>query len=153
MQPASGSQFGRWLDDAGHNHGDDEVSLTAGSRVEDGIQMQVAQATKDGGNVAVGKRTGDVKGIGQGGRWGCQRAGQSRTKGVNLLGGEMGDVGEGASLDFAVLAVGFAQEDGGRGVAIGDSGDVHAYIIREYFLTYKYNIAILHAYKMGRKNS
>src|SRR5215469_17570934 len=147
MQPASGSQFGGWLDDAGHNHGDDEVALTAGSRVEDGIQMQVAQATEDGGDVAVGKRARDVKGMGQGGRWCCQRAGQSRTEGVNLLGGKMGDVGEGASLDFAVLTVRLAQEDGGRGVAVGDGGDVHAYIILDHDLIYKQNIAILHAYK------
>ena len=61
----------------------------------------------------------------------------------------MGDIGEGASLDFAVLTVGFAQEDGGRGVAVGDGGDVHAYIIRDYNTIYKQNIAILHAYKIA----
>jgi len=36
-------------------------------------------------------------------------------------GGEpVGEVGQGAILDLAVLAEGFAQENGGRGVAIGD---------------------------------
>jgi hypothetical protein len=44
--------------------------------------------------------------------------------------GEMSDVGDGASLDFTVEAVGFAEEDGGRRVAIGHGGDVHAYTIR-----------------------
>ena len=61
----------------------------------------------------------------------------------------MGDVGEGASLHFAVLTVGSAQEDGGRGVTVGDGGDGHAYEenIR------KHNIAILHAYKGRWKTS
>ena len=58
----------------------------------------------------------------------------------------MGDVGEGACLDFAVFAVGFAEEDGGRGVAIRDGGHVHAYIIRIYMRQYKHNNQQLHAY-------
>jgi hypothetical protein len=41
----------------------------------------------------------------------------------------MSDVGDGASLDFAVETIGFAKEDGGRGTAVGYGGDVHAYII------------------------
>jgi hypothetical protein len=41
----------------------------------------------------------------------------------------MSDVGDGARLDFAVEAIGFAEEDGGRGVAVGYGGDVHAYRI------------------------
>jgi hypothetical protein len=41
----------------------------------------------------------------------------------------MGDVGDGASLDFAFKTIGFAEEDGGRGVAVRYGGNVHAYII------------------------
>jgi hypothetical protein len=41
----------------------------------------------------------------------------------------MGEIGEGAVADLAVAAEGLAEEDGGRGVAVGDGGDVHAYII------------------------
>src|SRR5437016_1475139 len=59
----------------------------------------------------------------------------------------MSNVGEGASLDFAVLAIGFAEKDGGRGVAIGDGSDVHAYIIWQHMRLYKHYIALLHAYK------
>jgi hypothetical protein len=50
----------------------------------------------------------------------------------------MGDVGEGAGLDVAVFAVGFAEEDGGRGVAVGDGGHVHAYIISHQMHKYKH---------------
>jgi hypothetical protein len=41
----------------------------------------------------------------------------------------MREVGQGTRFDLAVFAVGFAEEDGGRGVAIGHGGHVHAYII------------------------
>jgi hypothetical protein len=37
----------------------------------------------------------------------------------------VGEVGEGAVLDLAMLAIGFAEEKGGRGVAVGDSGDIN----------------------------
>jgi hypothetical protein len=43
----------------------------------------------------------------------------------------MRDVGEGASFYFAVLAIGFAEEDGGRGVAVRYGGNVHAYIMTQ----------------------
>jgi hypothetical protein len=39
----------------------------------------------------------------------------------------MRDIGDGAGLYLAGLAIRFAQEDGGRGVAVGDGGDIHAY--------------------------
>ena len=42
----------------------------------------------------------------------------------------MGEVGEGAVADLAVEAERFAEENGGRGAAVGDGGDVHAYMIR-----------------------
>ena len=53
VKPASGSKFGAWCDDACNDHGDDEIALAAGSRVEDGIQTQVAQAAEDRGDMAV----------------------------------------------------------------------------------------------------
>jgi hypothetical protein len=48
------------------------------------------------------------------------------------------DIGDGASLDFAIEAIGLAEENGGRGVAIGDGGDVHAYILYNNIIRYKY---------------
>ena len=130
VKPASGREFGGGLDDAGNDHGDEEIALAAGSRIEDGIQMQIAQATEDGCDMAVRQGSGDEEGVRQGGRRASRRAGQCSAESVELMRGEMSDVGDGASLDFAVEAVGFAEEDGRRGVAIGNGGDVHAYIIR-----------------------
>jgi hypothetical protein len=41
----------------------------------------------------------------------------------------LGEIGEGAFADFAVFPVGLAQEDGGRGVAVRDSLDIHGHIM------------------------
>jgi hypothetical protein len=108
--------------------------------------MQVAQATEYGGDMAVRQRTGDVEGLRQRGRGDSQRAGQCRAEGVQLIRGEMSDIGNGASFDFAVEAIGFAEEDGGRGVAVRHGGDIHAYIIAIVKQLYKHIICILHAY-------
>jgi hypothetical protein len=81
--------------------------------------------------MTVRQGTRDVEGLWQRGGGDSQRAGQRQAESFNLMRGEMRDVGDGASLDLAVEAVGFAEEDGGRGVAIGYGGDVHAYIIRQ----------------------
>jgi len=153
VKPASGSEFGGGLDDACNDHGDDEIALAAGSGVEDGIDLQVAQATEDCGDMAVRQGTGDEKGFRQRGGGGRQRAGQSQAEGVHLMRGEMSDVGDGASLDFTVETIGFAEEDGGRGVAVGYGGHVHAYMIRLLMPYCKYIIAILHAYIIGSKTA
>jgi len=129
VKAASGSELGSGLDDAGNDHGDDEIALSAWSGVEDVIQVKVTQTTQDGGNMAMRQGAGDVEGVGQRGRGGSQRAGQGQAEDFNLLRDEMSDVGDGASLDFAVETIGFAKEDGGRGAAVGYGGDVHAYII------------------------
>jgi hypothetical protein len=43
----------------------------------------------------------------------------------------MGEIGQGAVLGFAVLAVGLTKENGGRGVAVGDGRDVHADLMQQ----------------------
>jgi len=42
---------------------------------------------------------------------------------------QLREVGQRARLDFAVLAIAFTKEDRGRGVTIGDGGDVHANLL------------------------
>jgi hypothetical protein len=153
VKPASGSEFGGGLDDAGNDHGDDEIALAAGSRIEDGIQMQVSQAAEDCGDMAVRQGSGDEEGVRQRGGGASQRAGQSPAESVELKSGEMRDVGDGASLDLAVEAIGFAEEDGGRGVAIGYGGDVHAYMIKELPAVIQAKTANLHAYKIAAKTA
>jgi hypothetical protein len=54
----------------------------------------------------------------------------------------VGEIGNGAVVDFAVFAEALAQEDSGRGVAIGHDGDVHVDIIIHSSSKYKTNIRI-----------
>jgi hypothetical protein len=131
VKPASGSEFGSGFDDAGHDHSENKIALAAWRGIEDGIQVQVAQATKDSGDMAVREGPGDEEGVRQGSGGDRKGASQGPAESVHLMRGEMSDVGDRASLDFAVEAIGFAEEDGGRGVAIGHGGDIHAYIIRQ----------------------
>src|SRR5215469_2970472 len=51
---------------------------------------------------------------------------QQATEGLDFLRGPGGKVGQGALTGFVAFAPAFAEEDGGRGVAVGDDGDVHA---------------------------
>ena len=52
----------------------------------------------------------------------------------------MRQVGEGTIPDLAVLPEGFPQEDGRRGVAVGDGGDIHDFCIRLIVRYFKQNI-------------
>ena len=91
--------------------------------------------------MTVWKGAGDKEGIGQGRAAGRERTRQGQAEGFDLMRGKMGEVGEGAGLDFAVLAVGFAEEDGGRGVAVGNGGHIHAYMIPHNYNYIKYQTA------------
>ena len=129
VKAASGGELGGGLEDAGDDHGSDEVAQSAGDRVQEGIELEMAQAAQDGGDMAVREGAGDEEGIGQGRAEGGQRARQSQAEGFNLMRGEMGEVGESARLDLAAKAEGLAQQDGGRGRAVRDGGQIHAYIL------------------------
>ena len=97
--------------------------------IEEAIETQLVQSAEDGGDVAVRARADDIEGLRQRGAEGG-RALQDGAQGVDLGGGPMGEIGDGAVVDFAVFAEALAQEDRGWGVAIGDDGDVHVDIIR-----------------------
>src|SRR5260370_41396404 len=69
----------------------------------------------------------------------CRRADggvalEDQAQGFDLFGGPVGEIGEGAVFDFAVLAEGLAQEDGGRGIGVGHGGDIHADCILIYII-------------------
>jgi len=128
MKSASGSQFGGRIKDASDNHGDDQIALAAGMRVEEGFQLELAQGAEDGGDVTVGKRTDDVEVV-----WGKRAdegvASENLAESFDLGGGPVRQVGEGAVVNLPTLAKGLAEENGGRGVAVGDGSHVHVYYI------------------------
>jgi hypothetical protein len=109
--------------------------------VDELVEVQSVQGAEDGGHVAVRAGANDIEGLrkrrGDGGG-----ALQNGAEGVELSGGPMREVGEGAVANFAVEAEGLAEEDGGRRVAVGDGGDIHAYYISQYKRNSKHNNSI-----------
>src|SRR5712691_8574221 len=69
-----------------------------------------------------------------------QLAPQQTAECVNARAGPGGKVGESAVLDFPIFTKGFAQQEGGRRVAIEDFSHVHADIIVALIHTVKYNM-------------
>src|SRR5438874_10541478 len=69
-----------------------------------------------------------------------QLAPQQTAQGVNARAGPGGNVGERAVLDFAIFTVGFAQQEGGRRVAIGDFSHIHADMIVSEIRNVKHNM-------------
>ena len=54
VQGASGGQFGAGVDDAGDNHGDDEIAPATGRTSDEGMQAELLEGAEDGGDMAVG---------------------------------------------------------------------------------------------------
>ena len=73
--------------------------------------------------MAVGQGADDVKGVMEGDVGGGGAFEEAAH--VNEVGREFGEVGKGAFSDLAVFPEGLAQEDGGRGVAVGDDVYIH----------------------------
>src|SRR5258708_35204059 len=69
MKAAGGSEFGGRFEDAGDDHGDDEVALGATGTREDGFEKEAAQGTERGSGVA-GRSGGEKEESGGGGEGG-----------------------------------------------------------------------------------
>jgi hypothetical protein len=98
--------------------------VPAGLGIEDAVQAEFAESTDGGGDMTVRKGAKNLKRIRRGSHGGS--ALKDLAESIHLFGGPMRDVGDSAIVDFAVEAEGFAEEDGGRGVAVGDYRDIHA---------------------------
>ena len=83
---------------------------------------------EDGGDVAVGQRAADDDGVGLGRD--DASALEQGAQPLDQIARPFGQVGEGPLLDLSVRAIGFAEQQGGRRVAVGDGLDVHGYEYR-----------------------
>jgi len=128
MEAAGGCEFGARFEDAGDDHGDDQIAFGATGAREDGFQKEAAEGAKSGSHVAVRSRTENVESIGEGDK---RFAFEHTTERVDLGGGPRGEVREGAFHNLAAAAEALAEEDGGRGVAVGDGFYVHGYRITQ----------------------
>jgi len=126
MEPPSRGQLGGGFQNAGDDHGDHQVTLGAPGAGEDGFQASAAKSAQRRGHMTMRSRALDGEGVG-GRNEGL--ALQHPAQGVDLGGGPMGKIGEGAFDDAAIDACGLAEEDSGRGVAVGDGFNVHGKMI------------------------
>jgi hypothetical protein len=78
----------------------------------------------------MGRGSGDLELIGEGERsvWSEDFALKSGPESFDGVGRALGEIGEGAFFDLAVEAEGLAEENGWRGIAVGDALDIHGYL-------------------------
>ena len=112
------------MENASHDHGHHQIALPARISIEDALQAQPAQGSQAGGDVAMGQRAEDGEGFAD--RHQCLAL-DHPAQVVDLLGGPIGEIGQGHLTDLAALANGLAQEHGGRGVAVGHNVDIHGH--------------------------
>jgi hypothetical protein len=122
MEAAGGGQFGAGVEDTGDDQGDGQIAAAVGGAVEKLFQPQTAQRGEDGGDMAVGQGAGELEClVGSDERFALE----DETEAIDLSGGPVRKVGEGALADAAGLAEALAQEDGGGGVTVGNGLHVH----------------------------
>ena len=107
------------------NQGNGAFAFWRGGGGEGAVEAQLAQRSEHCGDMAVGTRAGDIEGGGEVGDGGA--AFEQDSQSFDHDGRPLRQVGEGAFTDLSGLAIGFAQQDGGRGVSVGDGLDVHGY--------------------------
>ena len=89
VQGAGSGQFGAGVDDAGDDHGDDQIAQAAGGTSDEGMQVELLEGAEDGGDVAVGVATQ----AGEGSFGIDQRfAFESSADEIDDVVGEMGDI-------------------------------------------------------------
>jgi hypothetical protein len=138
VKSARGGEFGGGFQNAGHDHGHDQIEFAAGMLVDESVELQLVEGAEDRGHVAMRTGADDVESLRKR-RADGSGAFQDAAESIDLGGRPMREVGEGAVADLAVETKGLAEEDSGRGVAVGDVGDVHAYIVSYKYIIVKYN--------------
>ena len=115
-ETTGGGQLGAGFQDPGEDHGGRQRPLAGASLVEELLEAQTAGGAEDGGRRGRGAGSGGWSHLrrrrrGRGARH--RPLDEQDAQPLDQLVGPLGEVGEGAFLDFAVLAEGLAQEYGG----------------------------------------
>src|SRR6266704_2225207 len=125
----------------GSQRGGSGVGMKAAGGSEFGgrFEKEAAKGTESGSDVAVRSGAENQESVGGGDE---RFAFENTAEGDDLSGGPRGEIGEGVFDNLCALAAALAEEDGGRGVAVGDGLDVHGYIIPHLcqFLTFRISI-------------
>jgi hypothetical protein len=128
-ESASGGQLGGGFENAGDDHGDNQISLGATGARKDRLQAEVTKSADRSGDVTVRSRALNLESVG-GGDEGL--AFEDTTESVDLDGRPSRKIGEGALDDSAIVAGALAKEDGRRGIAVRDGFHVHGYTLSQH---------------------
>jgi len=128
VQTAGGGELGACVDDAGDDHGDDEVALAGGGTSDEGVEAELVEGTEDGGDVTMGIAAHDGEQFV--GRAESDTALEEDPQALDDVRGALGEVGDGAFPDFAVETERLTEEDGRGRIAVGDGVDVHGHTLR-----------------------
>ena len=63
MKGTRGGEFGGGLQNAGHDHGQDQIALAGGMPIDEPVEMQFAQSAEDGGDMAMRAGADNVEGL------------------------------------------------------------------------------------------
>ena len=119
-QPSpGGGELGEGLEHAGDDGGQCKIAVAAVFAVQDAPETETAGEAEKGGDMAMGQGAANGEGL-------AQRAVDlpAPEQGADAVDNLRGEFGEGGATDALALTFGFAEEDGGRGVAVGDDVDV-----------------------------
>ena len=110
VETSGSGQFGSGLKEPGNDHGNDKVPLVTGVGSNDALEVQVSERPQDRGDMPMGARAHDVKGIVElldGGA-----TAQESLEALDEFGRPWGEVGKGTFADCVALAKGLAEQDG-----------------------------------------
>lgn len=111
-----GGELGAGIEDAGDDHGDDQIALAALLGGDDPLQPQPPQRAQHGGDVAVGQASEHLNLLEVFDllhRLGPGVALEGPAHGLDGVLGQVGDVGDGLLADPAALEKASSHEDGG----------------------------------------
>ena len=119
-----------WGDDARGDHRQYPFALGRGPGAQQRAEVQALHRASNRLHVAVGARGSDLERL----RNGLHvLAGEHGADCCDLRTGEARQVGERSFAHLRSLAIGLAQQHGGRRAAVGDDVDVHVYLVQYFY--------------------
>src|ERR1019366_4300546 len=124
VEHARGGEFGRRIEQPGDDQGENEIAPALRRAAgEQAIKADTAGGGQRGEDMTMRQGAADFEPTLAGP--GEPVPPQGGTQRLDFLVRPMGEIGEGAGFDLAVLAVALAEEDGGRRATVWNDGDEH----------------------------
>ena len=140
IEHAGGGQFGGRRNQAGDDHGDDQIAAAMTGRPKHAIETDAAQCAQHSRDVTMRQGAAHDDGLLFGRR--NLAALQQRAQAFDDLARPIGQIGDGALFDLAAVAIAFPQQDRRRRIPVRHRFDIHGAIMRLLRHHFKMNRAI-----------